>query len=115
MIISNEKNVESVAVTHPDALKAAMKTLMGPSEGWDGHVMRIIELEEGGYSPKHTHPWPHINYMIEGKGVLFLNGAETEVEAGSFAYVPAGELHQFKNTGNTMFRFICIVPEEGHK
>jgi len=115
MIISHEQEVQAVKVTHPDALNAAMKTLMGPEQGWDGHVMRIIELEENGYSPKHTHPWPHINFMVEGEGVLFLNGVETPVKAGSFAYVPANELHQFKNTGKGMFRFICIVPEEGHK
>lgn len=115
MIISHEQKVEAVEVTHPSALNAAMKTLIGPAEGWEGYVMRIIELEENGYSPKHTHPWPHINFMIEGEGVLFMNGEETPVKAGSFAYVPSDELHQFKNTGKGMFRFICIVPEEGHQ
>jgi quercetin dioxygenase-like cupin family protein len=37
------------------------------------------------------------------------------VEAGSYAYVPADKLHQFRNAGDGMFRFICIVPKEGHQ
>ena len=88
-MISDVTQVEGVKVTHPDALNAVMKTLIGSTEGWDGHVMRIIELDKEGYSPKHKHPWPHINFMLEGEGVVFLNGKETPVKAGSFAYVPA--------------------------
>lgn len=98
----------------PEVKEAGMKVLISPEEGWESHVMRVVELGEGGYSPKHTHPWPHINYMIEGEGVLFLDGKETSVKAGSYAFVPAGELHQFRNTGKGTFKFICIVPKEGH-
>ena len=30
-------------------------------------------------------------------------------------YVPADKVHQFRNAGPDKFRFICIVPTEGHK
>lgn len=115
MIVSDEKKINSQKVEHPEAKNALMKVLISPHEGWEGHVMRIFELEEGGYTPKHTHDWPHINYILEGSGTLFLDGKENEIEAGSYAYVPSNELHQFKNTGNGTLRFICIVPEEGHQ
>jgi quercetin dioxygenase-like cupin family protein len=29
--------------------------------------------------------------------------------------VPANTEHQFRNTGDGTFRFICIVPTEGHQ
>lgn len=115
MIVSHLDKLEKVIMSG-DAVKAAsMKKLIGPEEGWDSHVMRVVELGEDGFSPKHTHPWPHINYIIEGEGVLFLDGKETPIKAGSFAYVPSGELHQFKNTGKGILKFICIVPPEGHQ
>ena len=76
--------------------------------------MRVIELAPGGFTPHHAHEWPHINYMIEGSGVLRIGDRENPVTAGSYAYVPAGQIHQFRNTGNGAFRFICIVPTEGH-
>ena len=114
MIVANEKNVHAMVMESPEVKNAAMKALISPKEGWDGYVMRVIELDEGGHSPKHTHDWPHINYILEGKGSLNIEGRENPLEVGSYAYVPAGSLHQYKNEGSGMFRFICIVPQEGH-
>lgn len=115
MIISHEDQVETKVVTHPEALDATMKVLIGRAEGWEGHVMREFILQKSGYTPQHAHPWPHINYIIEGEGTLLLNGKKNPVKAGSIAYVPNNELHQFENVGEGELRFICIVPEEGHK
>jgi quercetin dioxygenase-like cupin family protein len=53
--------------------------------------------------------------MLEGQGVLEIEGALHEVRVGSFAYVPAEATHQFRNSGSDPFRFICIVPKEGHQ
>ncbi|NBI07445.1 cupin domain-containing protein [Senegalia massiliensis] len=115
MIVSHEKNIEKVEFDNPEVKGASMKAIISPKEGWEGHVMRVMEVEEEGYTPKHSHPWPHINYMLEGKGILFIDGKEHEVEKGSYAYVPENKLHQFKNVGKGKFKFICIVPEKGHK
>ena len=115
MIISELDKVDSVPVVYKEAKGASMRVLISPKEGWEGHVMREFELEPGGYTPKHCHPWPHINYIISGKGHLHFEGTDTEITAGSFAYVPANAEHQFKNLGTDKLKFICIVPEEGHK
>ncbi|MGH4052876.1 MAG: cupin domain-containing protein [Clostridium sp.] len=115
MIVSNEKEVFTGKVINPEAKNAFMQTLISPKEGWEGYVMRVFQLEEGGYTPKHNHAWPHINYILEGKGTLFLDNEETIIEKGSYAYVPSNELHQFKNIESETLKFICIVPEEGHK
>ena len=114
MIVANEKDAHAMTMESPEVKAAAIKALISPREGWDGYVMRVIELGEGGYSPKHTHDWPHINFVLEGSGSLYINGEDSAIEAGSYAYVPAGSLHQYKNEGSGMFRFICIVPQEGH-
>jgi len=114
MIVANEKDVPSMVMQSPEVKNAAMKALISPKQGWEGYVMRVVELAEGGYSPRHAHEWPHINYILEGRGTLHIDGQDTPVEAGSYAYVPAGSRHQYTNGGKGMFRFICIVPEEGH-
>ena len=82
--------LEGKLITHPDAENAWMKVLVSPKEGWKDYVMRVVEVEEGGYTPKHSHPWPHINYFIEGTGELMLDGKINTVEAGSYAFVPNG-------------------------
>lgn len=115
MFIANSELIKALAINNPNANGAAMKVLIGAAEGWDSHVMRLLELDEGGYSPKHSHPWPHINYVLEGEGTLFASDAEQPIIKGSIAYIPSGELHQFKNIGQGKLVFICIVPKEGHQ
>jgi quercetin dioxygenase-like cupin family protein len=115
MIVSHEQKIPAVAINSPEVCNAAIKVLIGENEGWSDHVMRIIELGPEGHSPRHSHPWPHINYMVEGSGTLYMHGQDHPVKAGTYAYVPANTEHQFKNAGNGLFRFICIVPKEGHQ
>ena len=115
MIVAHKKEIEKKVVTHPEAKDATMQVLISPAEGWEGHVMRVFEVAPGGFTPRHDHPWPHINYIIRGTATLFLKGEEHPLSAGSYAFIPAGSRHQFQNTGNEPFEFICIVPEEGHQ
>ncbi len=91
------------------------QVLVGPEQGWQGWVMRQFSLGVEGYTPRHAHPWPHINYIISGQGTLFLDGQNYPVQAGSVAYVPDNAEHQFQNSGTEDFVFICIVPEAGDK
>lgn len=86
---------------------------LSPAEGWDGYVMRVFDVAPGGHTPRHTHEWPHINYVIAGTGTLHIDGVDHAVAAGSYALVPADSRHQFTNVGDEVFRFVCIVPEEG--
>lgn len=115
MIVAHKNDVKAVKIENLQAKEAAIKVLVSPTEGWEGYVMRILEVKAGGHTPKHSHPWPHINYIISGKGILHLDGKDIDVEAGSFAYIPSDKEHQFLNVGKELFEFICIVPEEGHK
>jgi len=102
-------------IDHPLANAASIRALVGPAQGWNDHVMRVLELSQDGYSPRHSHPWFHVNYIIEGVGTLEIEGVLTTIQAGSYAFVPGGSLHQFRNTGDRPLRFLCIVPKEGHQ
>ena len=115
MIVGNMKEINGVVVNSPAAKDVIMKVLVSPKEGWEGHVMRELEVGTFGYTPKHSHPWPHINYIIEGEGELLIGEKVNKVTAGGYAYVPASETHQFRNVSEKTFKFICIVPEIGHK
>lgn len=92
---------------------AVKKVLISPADGWEGWVMRVFTLEAGGFTPRHTHPWPHINYITAGEGTLYMDGETYELTEGAYAYVPGGIVHQFQNKSGDDFAFICIVPEEG--
>lgn len=106
--------LNATPVNNPAAKDTTIQVLVGPSDGWDSHVMRILEVEAGGYSPKHQHPWPHINYILEGEGTLLIEGKLEKAVAGNYAYIPANTEHQFSAAKDSKLRFICIVPKEGH-
>ena len=115
MPLLKKEDMPATAVNMEGAKNVAKAVGISPKEGWDGWVMRIFTLGEGGFTPRHAHDWPHINYIISGSGKLFIDGEEKRVAPGDTAYVKGGELHQFANDGKEDFSFICIVPEEGGK
>ncbi len=115
MPLVKSEDVEKIAINMETARNIVKQTPISGKEGWDGWVMRIFTLSKEGYTPRHTHSWPHINYIIKGQGTLLIDGEEKTVKAGDTAYIKGGEDHQFKNAGDNDFSFICIVPEEGDK
>lgn len=116
MFVDHVDHISSLKMNNPGVVLNVMKqVLVGPEQGWQGWVMRQFTIGAEGYTPRHVHPWPHINYVVSGKGILFLDGQEHELEAGSIAYVPDNAEHQFRNRGTDQFVLICIVPEEGDK
>ncbi|MGI6226404.1 MAG: cupin domain-containing protein [Peptococcales bacterium] len=116
MFVSNTKNLAKMEMKGPGIIGATKQVLIGPKEGWEGYVMRLMTLDIKGNTPKHSHPWPHINYVVKGKGTLFMDGKEYNVEEGAVSFVPDNIEHQYINSSDDeVFVFICIVPEEGDK
>ncbi len=76
------------------------------------HV-RVIEniYEPGGESPRHTHDWPRVVYVLEG-GTLELEGPgdridRAQVEAGQTIWRPA-ETHVVRNVGRSRVRVVEV-------
>lgn len=116
MIASHEKNVKSTVIKAEGYANIRGKVLISAASGWEDYVMRLFEVMEDGYSGDHSHDYPHIVYVLEGKGDLYLEGEKLPIEKGSFAFIANGQRHQLKNSSNKgeVLKFICIVPKEGH-
>ena len=115
MAVGDWKQLEGVELGGDDIAGVRKRVLVGPQEGWDGWVMRVFEIAPGGHTPLHRHPWPHINIGLEGHGSLRLDGKDSPMGAGGYAFIPAGAEHQFSNSGEEPCAVVCIVPEEGDK
>lgn len=110
-IVSEKESL--VSVMNEGEIKGLTKNLMiGSREGEPSMALRVMELEEGGYTPYHEHNWEHINYVLDGEGIIKTEDGEKKLKKGSAVFVPAGEKHQYLNDGNGKFRFICLVPVE---
>lgn len=86
---------------------------IGPEQGWKDHILRVFTIGKNGHTPKHSHDWEHVNYVISGTGTLEIEGKKQQLEKGTFAVVPPNVEHQYSNQGEEDFVMICIVPAHG--
>jgi len=87
-----------------------MRLLVGKEDGAPTFAMRHFSLEEGGATPKHQHDWEHEVLILQGNGEIECDGEVSQITSGDSIYVPANDLHQFRNTSADSLEFICIVP-----
>jgi len=74
---------------------------------------RVFTIAPGGHTPFHQHKFEHMNYVINGEGILIAEDRERAFKQGDFALVLAGEKHQFKNSSDRQnLVIICAVPRE---
>jgi mannose-6-phosphate isomerase-like protein (cupin superfamily) len=72
-------------------------------------VMTIAPGQDGG--PTETHAGDQVVYVIEGEGILTIEGVEHRVRPGACALIPAGTLHHVKNAGaESLFFFSVYAP-----
>ncbi|MDC8759977.1 cupin domain-containing protein [Janthinobacterium fluminis] len=78
-------------------------------------VVARVELAPGGVAGRHTHPGDEISYVLEGEGELLIDGAAPRpLKAGDAFVVPAGTVHDAKNTGAATLRVVGVyVVEKG--
>lgn len=106
-------NVEKKKVSMDGANGAWKQIPLGSQDGAPVYAYRVFTVEPGGYTPYHHHPYEHMNYIIEGEGMLVnAQGEETPLKAGDFALVEPNEKHQYRNKGNVPLTLICGVPKE---
>jgi quercetin dioxygenase-like cupin family protein len=112
MPVKKYDEVKSVKVEMPGVVGVTKKVPIGKDDGWE-YTMRVFKIAPGGHTPRHKHDWEHVNYIISGKGKLFLDGKDQVVSEKDFAYVPPNAEHQFQNPYDKDFEFICLVPNKG--
>ena len=114
MRIKSLENIEKVEVEMEGAVDAFRQTAISTDDGAPNFSFRVFTLEPGGHTPYHTHPFEHVNYIVQGTGaVVTETGQEMEIKKGDFALIMPEEKHQYRNMSpDESFVFICAVPKE---
>ena len=86
------------------------RVVIGNSDGAKNFCMRIFELSEKGYSPRHSHEWEHEILIHSGKGEVLNNEKWVPVSKGHVVFIPGNEDHQIRNTGKDPLIFACLIP-----
>jgi len=113
MFVANIKDIEQKEIAGEGIKNVLKQVPIGPEQGWKDHILRVFTVKPEGHTPRHSHDWEHINYVISGSGTLEIGGQKHKLETGHFAVVPPNTAHQYSNDGNQDFVMICIVPSHG--
>lgn len=108
------EQVEKKKVMMEGAAGAWKQLPLGSNDGTPIYSFRVFTLEPGGNTPYHSHPYEHMNFVIEGQGVLINEAGEEQLlKTGDFALVDPNEKHQYRNnSSDNAFRMICGVPKD---
>jgi quercetin dioxygenase-like cupin family protein len=110
MKVNHFEQVAKAPVTMEGAQGCQVRWLVDEAQGAPNFAMRQFEVAPGGYTPKHSHPYEHEVFVLEGRGVVLEGDVEHPLKAGDFVFVTPGEVHQFLNTGASPLKFLCMVP-----
>ena len=110
MIKRNIQTIDGKKLEGDGIEGVTMRLLVGKEDGAPTFAMRHFSVEEGGPIPMHHHDWEHEVLILSGNGEIECDGEVSPIKGGDSIYVPANDLHQFRNSGNDLLEFICIVP-----
>jgi mannose-6-phosphate isomerase-like protein (cupin superfamily) len=85
-------------VLHPDKMPVAVRYSLA-------HAI----VRPGEKSLPHRLRTSEVYYVLEGSGVMVIDGEEREVGPGSTVYIPPGAEQHIRNTGAGDLKFLCIV------
>lgn len=110
MKVQSYEDVESKSVEMEGAIGCRMRLLISQEQGAPNFAMRLFEIEPGGHTPRHAHPYEHEVFILEGQGIVVEGDEQHPLEAGDVVFVQPNEVHQFRNHKKTPLKLLCLVP-----
>ena len=112
MRVVHHEQVEAKPVGAEGAERATIREVFTAEAGAPTFAMRVFELAPGGCTPRHTHPWEHEVFVLEGAGAVEGAEEETALSPGMAIFVAPNEVHRFRSRPDQGLKFICLIPVE---
>lgn len=110
MRITHYAQVPAEAVEQ-GATRVTIREVITPEDGAPNFSLRVLEIEPGGHTPRHAHPWEHEVFVLAGRGSVWCQAhGYVELSPGDTVLVAPDEEHQFRGAGEELFRFVCLIP-----
>ena len=110
MIIKKDLDVPELPVREEEVKDVLRRVLIGPDDGSTSIIMRYFKILPGGNTPHHSHEHEHVVKVEKGKGIVLDEyGKENIVSQGQSLLIEGNKRHQFKNSFETPFEFLCII------
>jgi mannose-6-phosphate isomerase-like protein (cupin superfamily) len=76
-------------------------------------VTQFIGFVPPGRAPDHFHRYDEVLYILEGHGVLHIDGTASALRAGSCVHLPATIVHSLENAGDLELRLLGVFRPAG--
>jgi len=93
-----------------DAPGVTIRWYIAAPQGARRFALRLIEVQPGASTPRHTHAEEHETFVVAGEGAVWSGQGERDIHPGDAVFIPPQELHAFRSTGDVPLRFICVIP-----
>jgi quercetin dioxygenase-like cupin family protein len=113
MKVERSAEIMKKPVTVTGAKDVSIRVLISKDDGAPTFAMRMFEIEPGGHTPLHRHPHEHEVFIVEGAGTFVHEGQNYPIACEDVVFVPGDSEHCFRNTGDGLLRFLCLVPLSG--
>lgn len=110
MLIRRADATPGKAMDMDGAHEVTMRLMVGRADGAPNFAMRHFTVAPGGHTPRHRHDYEHEVYVVAGKARVEQDGEFADLNTGDVVFVRPNMTHQFVNTGETTFQFLCLVP-----
>ncbi len=84
----------------------SVKMMVDSDLGADLSTMFMVQYEKGGFAGAHDHPLEEAYQFLEGKAEAKFDGVTYELEAGDVAWAGVGCVHEFRNIGDGIVRWL---------
>ena len=112
MKIQNYESVPQQPVDMEGSHGCSVRWLISESGGAPNFAMRQFEVAPGGFTPRHSHPYEPEVFVVEGAGEVYEGDSPTPIQQGDVILVTPDEVHQFRNTGDSPLKFLCLIPND---
>ena len=79
----------------------------------DSLTAGIAVLEPGGHLALHRHDPAELYFLLEGEGIVTLEGVEHRIAKGACVFIPGNAEHGIRNEGAARLRFLYAFPTDG--
>jgi quercetin dioxygenase-like cupin family protein len=74
--------------------------------------MGLYVLKAGSVDPQQPHTEDEVYYIAAGRGMIFVRGEDSAVEAGSVVFVAANVEHRFHSISEDLHILVFFAPAE---
>ena len=87
-----------------DSITSYLLTSAGTTQSED-LATTLVEMDPGGEQKLHSHVPEQTYFLLEGAGVMTVEGETAEVAAGDCIFIPSRASHGLRNTGDSVLRY----------